>query len=87
MLKDINKKLYHAAFESVDRIKENMELGYFDRIYYLNMSGKKLNEIKGIEAFRELISLNISHNPISDLKPLMQLPRLEELNIYNIGKV
>lgn len=49
----------------------------------LNLSGKNITNLSGIEKFTELTELNLSDNNISDIKNLKNLYNLENLNLEN----
>ena len=51
-------------------------------IIKLNLSYGKLDDIYGIEEYSKLEQLNLSHNNISDIEPLKNLP-IKELSLSN----
>lgn len=52
-------------------------------IIELDLSGKNIKDLGGIEALRNLRVLNLSNNYIRDYAPLAALQKLQELNLSN----
>ena len=50
-------------------------------IKFLNLTNKGLTDLKGIDRFKNLLTLNISYNNIVDINPLSELINLQGLNI------
>lgn len=77
-----NEELEKAIIEELgisttDRLTDSI----VNKITKLNLSGKYLNSINGIEKFINLRELDISYNYISDASPLAKLKKLSTLNI------
>jgi len=51
----------------------------------LDLSGKRITNISGLEHFRHLEVLNLANNFISDLSPLKSMNNLRALNVSNNG--
>ena len=67
--------------EDTKPIKQSQLLSFIE----LDLSGKKINDISGLEHFRNLEVLNLENNFIKDLSPLITLYNLTSLNISNNG--
>lgn len=52
-------------------------------INFINLSGKSIEDLSGIENFTEVTVLNLNSNKISNLQPLAQLTKLTKLHLYN----
>jgi len=67
----------------------NKNYSYIPSIYEIeqidsvNLYGKKITNISGLEYFTNLKRLNISCTQVSDLSPIKDLKRIEELQIAN----
>lgn len=49
----------------------------------LDLSDKKLKDLKGLEVFKNLVSFRARNNEISDLSPLSNLKTLQYINVSN----
>lgn len=54
-------------------------------VSYINVSGKGISDITGLEFATNLRELDLSRNPITDLRPLANLMILEILNLSDIS--
>lgn len=52
-------------------------------VYVLEVDGKKIRTLAGLEKCNNLAQLKLSHNEISDLKPLKDLGNLQSLDLSN----
>ena len=57
----------------------------FAKIHYLDISGRNVRSLAGIERLTKLVTLNASNNTIESVSPLAKLPNLKGLNLSNNG--
>jgi hypothetical protein len=74
------------AFEEAIRTELQVEEGairkdMLNRVEKLSLANSGITSIEGIQAFENLVSLDISGNKISDLQPLQRMIRLESLDV------
>lgn len=69
--KDPAKKILEVEKTTIDSMNE------------LNLSGKNIRNLKGLEVFTGLLTLDLSGNEISDISNLKSLSKLETLNLSN----
>ena len=51
------------------------------RLRTLDLSGAGIRDLTGLEAATNLVFLNLAHNEITDLSPLLALPRLQHVSL------
>ena len=51
------------------------------RLRTLDLSGAGIRDLTGLEAAVELVFLNLAHNEITDLSPLLALPNLQQVSL------
>ena len=54
-------------------------------VRYLNIAGKGISDISGLEFAKNLRELDLSRNPITDLAPLANLKSLESLDLSHVS--
>ncbi len=88
-----DKNLYNAILTALGSKVESSDEGTLtititkanlETVTTLELEKKQITDVSGIEKFTSLTSLNLNYNEkISDIKPIAQLPNLEELYLYN----
>ena len=77
-----------AGLESAIRDTLGLEQGVIHQhdilsIFKLDASGKEITELDGIQRLRNITSLNLAHNKISDISALGALSKLRDLDLSN----
>lgn len=55
------------------------------KIHHLDISGRNIQSLEGIELLTKLVTLDASHNMIESVAPLAKLPNLKGLNLASNG--
>ena len=55
------------------------------RLEYLSANNKDISDITGLEFATNLVALHLSRNPITDLRPLANLTKLESLHLWALS--
>ena len=88
-----DKNLYNAILTEIVSKVESCDAGTLtitikkanlETVTTLELNEKQITDVSGIEKFTSLTRLNLNGNQkISDIKPIAQLPNLEQLFLYN----
>lgn len=81
-----DKKIEEAVAAAVKKEPKDLALDDLLGIKELNLSGKEISNLKGIDYMANLTKLDISKNNISNIDPLRNLPELQQLTM-NTNKV
>ena len=75
--------LEKAVRAKLDNQDSNVHKSDLLTITELDASGRKIENLKGIEQLRKLVKLDLENNHVKDLSPLAELGSLTELNLRN----
>ena len=73
--------LEQAVSDALGVPAERLDTAALEGVTDLDLKGRGIKDLTGIEKLRSLESLDISHNEVTDVWPLSTLYRLRELNI------
>lgn len=76
-----DKNLEAVVKEELKHSKGELSDSNLANVYFLNASGKKITNLKGLEKCPNLAELNLANNQITDLTPLKDLKNLQSLTL------